>query len=193
MTISKHRVLVLCTLVASAYVGLNAFAQQPAGTAATPSSVDAEREKIWNSADMLHARAWMEDYFSVSKKYTPEQAAEYRKHLKAMSPKQMEIWLMKFDHDRERAHQQAAFEQHTRDIQVAHDLATLRQSQKTLNDVNKQENQAAAQANQRIQKMRQTSKEMYLQKEAQQNRARAIEYGPRYPLGGYHYHYHIYR
>ena len=190
---SKLRILVLCVPVASVYFGLNAFGQQPDQTGSAPSSEEAEREKIWNSADMLRARAWMEDYFRVSKKYTPEQADEYRAHFKAMTAKQMEIWLMKFDHDRQMAHQQAAFDQNTRHIQVAHDLATLRQSQKTLDDVNKQENQVAAEADKRIEQQRQAATEMNRQRQAEQSQTLRDVYGPPYLPGGvYNYHYHIY-
>ena len=193
MMISKRGVLVMCALVATAYVGFDAFGQPPGKTGSGASSVDAEREKIWNSPDMLRARAWMEDYFRVTKKYTPEQAAEYRTHLKAMTPKQMEIWLMTFDHDREVAHHQAAFDQHTRHIQVANDLATLRQSQKTLDDVNRQENQVAIETNKRIEQQQKSAEAMARQRQAEQSQAWRNMDSPRYlPAGGYHYHYHIY-
>ena len=94
--------------------------------------------------------------------------------------------------DRE-PHQQAAFDQSTRHIQVAHDLATLRQSQKTLDDVNKQENQVAAEADKRIEQQRQAATEMNRQRQAEQSQALRDLYGPRYLPGGvYNYHYHIY-
>ncbi|MEK6247013.1 MAG: hypothetical protein N2C12_02470, partial [Planctomycetales bacterium] len=77
-----------------------------------PKLTEAEqREKVWNSADMLRARAWLEDYFKFSAKYTPKQAQEYRDHLKDMTAKQMELWLMKFDHDQQMSKvRQQAFE-----------------------------------------------------------------------------------
>ena len=86
--------------------------QQPATTSGTKSVLKknddksdaandrAAKDKIWNSADMLKARTWVDDYFRVTKKYTPEQKAEYKKHLASLTAPQLEMWLMRFDHDR---------------------------------------------------------------------------------------------
>ena len=54
-------------------------------------AMDAEREQIWNSPDMLRARAWLKDYCSKSAKVTPELAKEYETELANMTPKQMKI------------------------------------------------------------------------------------------------------
>src|SRR4051794_34589153 len=60
-------------------------------------AIQAEREEIWNSPDMLRARAWLKDYCSKSPKVTPEMAKQYESELANMSPNQMRLYLMKFD------------------------------------------------------------------------------------------------
>jgi hypothetical protein len=68
--------------------------QQPQNSA----SMEAERERIWNSPDMLRARAWLQDYCSKSAKVTPEQGRKYMQELANLTPSQMELWLLKHDH-----------------------------------------------------------------------------------------------
>jgi hypothetical protein len=162
----------------------------------TASSNEAQREKIWNSADMLHARAWLEDYFRVSKKYTPEQAQEYRKHLKNLNAKQMELWLMKFDHERDTVHKQQAMWDHQRSMNVARDLAAIRHTHTTLNDINRQENVAAAQDQQKLQAQQGFSERMYRQRQAEQSAyERDLNARPAGLYGGRwspNYHFHMY-
>lgn len=67
--------------------------------------VDAEREKIWNSREMLEARAHLDLYFKRSAKITPEQAEEYMTDLKAKSPEQMQIWLIQHQEQRAQVQQ----------------------------------------------------------------------------------------
>src|SRR4029079_4631961 len=82
-------------------------------TSSTPSTpeMEAERAKIWNSPAMLRARAWAQDYCSHSAKITPQEAKDYMVELQRMTPKQMKLWLLKFDEQEEMMQQQqAAFE-----------------------------------------------------------------------------------
>jgi len=71
-------------------------------------AVQAEREEIWNSPDMLRARAWLKDYCSKSAKVTPEMAKQYESELANMSPNQMRLYLMKFDEQEQMRQQQYA-------------------------------------------------------------------------------------
>lgn len=86
-------------------VPLPATAQSPEssspGITLTSPETDADHEKIWNSPEMLEARAHLELMFKRSAKITEEQAAKYMADLKAMSPDQMQIWL--FQHQAQRA------------------------------------------------------------------------------------------
>ena len=76
--------------------------------------IEAEREKVWNSPDMLAARAWLETYFERSAKISDAQAKKYMDGLKTMYPDQMKLWLVKFQADRKTNKQQYAMERQTR-------------------------------------------------------------------------------
>ena len=72
------------------------------------SEMDAEREKLWNSPEMLEARAHLELTFKRSAKITDEQAAKYMADLKAMSPDQMQIWLLQHQEQRAQVQREEA-------------------------------------------------------------------------------------
>ena len=66
----------------------------------TSSDRDAQREKIWNSPEMLEARAHVELTLKRSAQVTEEQAAQYMAELQAKSPEEMKIWLIQFQQRR---------------------------------------------------------------------------------------------
>jgi hypothetical protein len=71
-------------------------------TSSYPSAeIEAERKKIWKSDEMLAARAWLEDYIQKSAKISDAQGKKYLAELRAMSPDQMKLWLIKFQRQRE--------------------------------------------------------------------------------------------
>jgi hypothetical protein len=71
-------------------------------------SEDAEREKIWNSPEMVEARAHVELTFKRSAKITHEQAAKYMADLKAMSADDMQIWLLQHQEQRAQVQREEA-------------------------------------------------------------------------------------
>ena len=75
-------------------------------TSAEAAQLDAQREKIWNSREMLEARAHMDLYFKRSAQVTPEQAEKYMADLKAMSPDQMQMWLIQHQQQRAQVQQE---------------------------------------------------------------------------------------
>ncbi|GEM_PF-1954861 len=75
-------------------------------SSADAAQLDAERQKIWNSREMLEARAHMDLYFKRSAQVTPEQAEKYMADLKAMSPDQMQIWLIQHQEQRAQVQQE---------------------------------------------------------------------------------------
>lgn len=91
---------------------LISVAQQPVGDIPHPSTtageMDAAREQIWNSPEMLAARAHMELTFQRSAQITDEQAAQYLADLKAMSPEQMQTWLLQHQAQRAQVQQEEA-------------------------------------------------------------------------------------
>jgi hypothetical protein len=151
--------------------------------------MNAEREQIWNSPNMLRARAWMQDYFSKSAKVTPEQAKEYLAELQNLTPAQMRLWLFKFDHEEEQRQQQQQLWQQAHAAALSQAMAANQATQQAYAAINRGENQAADVAQAEINEERQ----------AQQNMAEAKQlepagpYGPLgYGYGGLHYHYHLY-
>lgn len=74
----------------------------------TGSTEEAEREKIWNSPEMLEARAHLELTFERSAQITKEQADQYLANLRAMSPDQMRIWLIQYQEQRAETRRQEA-------------------------------------------------------------------------------------
>ncbi|MCE9554012.1 MAG: hypothetical protein K8T91_11640 [Planctomycetes bacterium] len=165
---------------------------------ATAKQADEAREKIWNSPEMLQARVWMEGYFRVAKKYTPEQAAAYREELKNLTAPQMELWLMKFEHDRAVSRAQEAVWEQQRRAGVARDEAMLKQERQALGEANRGANEAAAAEEKAIGQQRQEAERNYAENAAAQNQLYndyTRPYVPYYYYGGsgpssVHYHFH---
>lgn len=165
---------------------------------ATAKQADEAREKIWNSPEMLQARAWLESYFRVTKKYTPEQAAAYREELKNLTAPQMELWLMKFEHDRavSRA-QEVAWEQQRR-AGIARDEAMLKQQRRALGEANRDASDAAAEGEKALGQQRREAERNYAENAAAQNQLYndfTRPYVPYFYYGGsgpvsVHYHFH---
>jgi hypothetical protein len=188
--------LIVATLIFSAVVVSRAQTPQRSSEAAvklpqstSSAQMDAEREQIWNSPNMLRARAWMQDYFSKSVKVSPEQAKEYLKELQNLTPAQMRLWLLKFDHEEEQRQQQQQLWQQAHATALSRAMAVNEATQQAYSAINRGETQAAGVAQQELNEERQ----------AQQNIAEAKQlepvgpYGPLgYGYGGLHYHYHLY-
>lgn len=164
------------------------------GSAAKSKSEAEEREQIWNSPQMLRARAWLQDYCSKSKKVTPEMAKEYMTELENLSPAQMRLWLVRFDHEEEQRQQQYAFWQQGNALALQHAQQVNQQTQQAYNAINQAQSESAELSQQRIDEQRAMSQEAGLDKQM------APYYGG-YPYnpyglfpgyGGYHIHYHMY-
>ena len=143
---------------------------------ATPTAIaQSDREKIWTSPEMLRARAWLEEYFRVSKKYTPEQKKEYRKHLESMTAPQMEIWLMQFEQERQAASKKNEAENQNRAVRTKRGLAEIRKQQNTLKDIETGLHKQAAQEEKTINQDRQFARSMYKQQQEEAAQAQ-MEY-----------------
>jgi hypothetical protein len=160
----------------------------------SPADMAAERERIWNSPNMLRARAWLQDYCSKSARITPEMAKRYQEELANMTPAQMELWLMKFEEEEQKKQQQYAFFQQANSAGMQRASAVNQAAQQSLNEFTQQQNQAALGAEQRIQEQREFS-----QSEVQNNMPQPMGPAPYmnpynwlYGNGGIHYHYHYY-
>lgn len=163
-------------------------ASSAASAAGSTASTDAEREKIWNSPTMLRARAWVQEYCAASAKITPEEAKQYMTELQNLSPAQMKLWLLKFDHEEQMIRQQqAAFNvQRQAGLQTA---AAYRQTtQQELDAVNRDENEAASEAQQSINTQQEQAFQRGLQATADRDAANAAFNAPN-PWGPYGYGY----
>ena len=130
----------------------------------------AARNKIWNSQEMKKARAWVDDYLRVTNKYTPEQKASYKKHLASLTAPQMEMWLMRFEHDQDVAKRRESGFQAARNAGLARDEAAIKQNQKELSDIEKGENTAAADEEKRLKSEQTFARSMYKQKQREATR-----------------------
>jgi hypothetical protein len=168
----------------------------------TPSTpeMEAERAQIWNSPAMLRARAWLQEYCQHSARVTPEEAQHYQTELQRMTPTQLKLWLLKFNHAEEMMQQrQAAFEM-SRRASVQQALGIDRGVQQAYGRINRDETEAAE-----TQQASVNEEQQYAQQNAQ-NKAENLnfdsaagvgDFGYGYPLlgdGSYppvHYHYHF--
>jgi cell wall assembly regulator SMI1 len=161
-------------------------------------AVQAEREEIWNSPDMLRARAWLKDYCSKSAKVTPEMAKQYETELQNMTPNQMRIYLMKFDEQEQVRQQQYAMFQQQNSMGLQAAAAMHKQTQQGYAAINQAETSAATQEESNINEQRES------EQNAQQDAMFGGNlygypygynggYGGPYGYGGaieYHYHFH---
>lgn len=162
-------------------------------------AVDAEREKIWDSPQMLRARAWVKDYTSHSAKITPAEAKEYEAELANLSPKQMKLWLLKFQHEEEMIQSQQQAFNNSRQADVSQAMALHKQMKQSYADINKDETAAAQTAESSVKQQQEFAQQDSLQKTADQDAAATDMLTQ--PFGGYggyggygygdvHYHFH---
>lgn len=167
--------------------------RQPTKPSASQAELQAEREQIWDSPDMLRARAWLKDYCSKSAKVTPEMAKQYETELTNMTPNQMRLWLMKFDEQEQQRQQQWADFQHYNAAGLQQAAGYRRQTQQAYAAINQESTAAAQNAQQQM------NEQQEAEQTTQENRM-LYNSGPYdYPYnvgpwgyGGIHYHYHLY-
>jgi hypothetical protein len=185
--------LALGTILFAAVFG--SHAQPPGGTApnkaapqaASQAALNAEREQIWNSPSMLRARAWLAEYCKSSSKVTPELAKHYQTELENMTPSQMKLWLLRFDHAEEQLQQRQALWQQAHNLSIQQALAANQATQRAYSEINREESEAAGVEQQQLNQQAQFQQNMETSKQLE-----AVgPYG--YPgFGGIHYHYHLY-
>lgn len=169
---------------------------QPSSTSLA--SMDAERAKIWNSPQMVKARAWVKDYCAKSARITPEESAEYQRELANLTPKQMKLWLLKFEHEEEQRQAQYKAWQQTHELALRHAMAVDKATRQAYANISKGETEAAQNAQKQFDTEQQRGFEMEKEKMLDLNAP-----GLGYPVlpggygyyggwGGPHYHFHIY-
>jgi hypothetical protein len=208
-------ILLLCS-------GTATFSQQaapplpPADTApgqllpmvsSTPSTpaVEAERAKIWNSPAMLRARAWAQEYCQESAEISPEEARNYMTELSRMSPTQMKLWLLKFNHEQEAVKQQQAAFNAQRQASVQQAMSMNQSIQQAYGRINQDETEAAQTEQASINEERENAQQNAAEKQGTMSAYGAGAYGLGYGAYGYgpygygggliapaqyHYHFH---
>jgi hypothetical protein len=199
---------VVCILLVLLGVGTLAIGQNSNSTARPPVSAttypsgansanNAEREKIWNSPSMLRARAWVQEYCQRSAKITPEEATQYMTELENLSPVQMKLWLLKFQHEEDMIRQQQADFERSRQASLGQAGMYRQQIQQAENNINAGETLAAENEEQSIKTQAAEASESAQNKQTDLNMSGAATddalgggYGAwslGYGLGGYSY------
>jgi hypothetical protein len=171
-------------------------------TPSTP-ALEAERAKIWNSPAMLRARAWAQEYCQESAQITPEEARDYMTELSRMSPTQMKLWLLKFNHEQEMVHQQQAAFNAQRQASVQQAMSMNQSIQQAYGRINQDDTEAAQTEQASINEERENAQQNAAEKQGTMSvyggGALGLGYGGLgygYPYGGalapaeYHYHFH---
>jgi hypothetical protein len=180
----------LSALVAAELVGQ---AQNPKPQNAAAPAIAATREQIWNSPNMLRARAWLQEYCERSAKISPAEKQAYMTELQNLSPTQMKLWLLKFDQEEEARQQQQAFFEQTRSAALGRAKSADAATQKTYAAINQGETAAANNAEQQF-NTQSANEQNAAENKAIENVGAADTYGPNgyRSYGGIHYHYHFY-
>jgi hypothetical protein len=190
-------ILLVLLGVGTLAIGQNSNATPRTATGQASASNNAEREKIWNSPSMLRARAWVQEYCQRSAKITPEEAKQYMTELENLSPVQMKLWLLKFQHEEDMIRQQQADFEQARQASLGQAGMYRQQMQQAGVNINRDETLAAENEEQSLQTQAAEASERQDQK--QQNLAisgAATDdalgngygaWGLGYGLGGYGY------
>ena len=152
--------------------------------------MDAERAAIWNSPNMLRARAWLQEYCSTSAKVKPGEGEQYMNELQNMSAVQMKLWLMKFDEEEDRNKQQRAFYQQAQKTALGQAKAADQATQKSYSAIESEETGAANEAQSQINE--QEANEQQNQDDKQLGPYTPYGQGMYPGDGGVHYHFHLY-
>lgn len=149
-----------------------------------------EQTAVWNSPNMLRARAWLIEYCSTSKNCQPGDAEKYMAELEHMSPTQMKLWLMKFDEEEDQKKQQRAFYQQTQATVLKQAKATDIATQKSYGEIEAEETASANQEQSQIEEQEENEQ----QNQDEKQMGPYSRYGQGYYPGGggVHYHFHVY-
>lgn len=166
-----------------------------------PPSMDPAAAKIWTSPQMLKARQWLADYCSHSAKVTPQMAKQYMSELEGMSPSQMQLWLLKFEHEEEQQQQQYAAWQKMHEAGLRHALAVQQAVQQSYSNINRDITEAAQTEQGQLERQQQQAAQMQEDKMQELNTPGllapdavgpyGVGYGGWGGYGGMHYHIHV--
>lgn len=211
-------ILVVCMMADPKLLAQQATATRPATTAApapaAPASLDAQREAVWNSPEMLRARAWFADYLKNDKSITPDEAKQMQAELERLTPAQMKLFMVRHEYEYQQQQKQlaamrqnhipagldspAAIRAQQMWFQTMH-KASLNQAygqekseRREFSDINRDESEAAGEEQKQLNTQAAAEREAGQEKEGELNAPGVIDsewggYGYGYPGVGYGY------
>lgn len=199
----------------------NAAPAKPAPAKPAPQLTEQQqRDAIWNSPEMLRARAWVTDYCTNSKNMSPEEAKEYMTELENLTPKQMKLWLLQYEHQQDLYVQKESAQQVAYRAAMAHATAAMpsaqqqqmwemahraglaqalaadRATQQAYGAIESEESQAAGEEQGQLNAEQAAARQMQMNKQAELNNPYPIYgygggYGGPWGYGGGEYHFHF--
>lgn len=172
--------------------------QQVDQETSTPPGMSPEQAKIWNSPRMVKARAWLETYCKRSARISPEEAKQYMNELEKLTPVQMKLWLLKFDHEEEQRQRQYQAWEKIHHAALQHALAMQQETQAAYADINRDESEKAETEEGELNQERSEAFQMEEGKSQDLDTPAYGAFGYETPFyggypgyGGIHYHFHL--
>ncbi len=123
----------------------------------TSGSQDAERLKIWNSPDMVQARAYVLKYSTLSKRFKPTDAETYLAKLREMPPVEMSKWLQRFKTRQANLARSAAVARAGRQMAIDHALNQHNAVERSYANIEQGQAEAALMAGERFNALSQSA------------------------------------
>ena len=117
-------------------------------------------------------------------------AKKYQTELENMSAAQLQLWLLKFDHEEEQRQQQYSFWQQAHSHNLSRAMAANKAARQSYAAINQEQSEAAGEAQQQINEQQEFTQSEQLNKQLETMGPDPYGYYPGY--GGVHYHYHLY-
>jgi hypothetical protein len=122
-------------------------------------AMEAERQAIWDSKEMVEAREWLVDHMARSARITPSQSKRYMEELERLSAQQLKLWLITFEEQQaERARQRESFER-ARQQSVDNAMRENRATQQAAENINRTRTEAAKMAQESLQNQQRATEE----------------------------------
>jgi hypothetical protein len=150
------------------------------GDAASSEVIDAQRAKIWNSPEMLEARAYVTEYGRRSRQFNAQAAEKYLANLSQFSPEQMQAWLKRYQTRRANLRQGEEAQQAARELSVRHALDRLETVRQGYENFNQGQNEGAEIAREQLVARQQFSEQMAAARQAERDAQLMRMYTPAY-------------
>lgn len=123
----------------------------PSGEQANDDEYGAQRDRIWNSSEMLEARQYILEYSRRSVQFGPREAQAYLARLKKLSPSDMTAWLQRFNARRAQIARGTAVAKMAREQSVSQALQRIEGARQAFDSIKQGQTQAAETSRGRVQ------------------------------------------